>query len=417
MKLINKISRYFLLSSMLVFIVVSVGLYFVIENAITEETDEQLSNISQKAIQELKNGNAVDFSPFIEIISDDQAAGTNAFKDILIKSSGEDDDEPFRQLTSFVNVKGKNYKIIARISLIEKEDMFFSILTVALTAFLLFISVLYFTNKTVSKNILKDFYDTLRKLESFSLKSDDELQLINSKFEEFRQLNKSVLFLAKSAKNEYRSLKEFSEEMNHEIQTPIAVIKSKLEILLQSSNLDENNLSLLDSAIRSLSKFERINKSILLLNKLEKKDLFESTEINLTEEIREVMSDFTDSIVSKNLSINIALKPGVVVNANQALASILISNLVSNAIKHNIQNGTIRIDLRETELIISNSGQIPKSNTEKFFTRFYKESASVESVGLGLTIVKKICDLYGMGITNNYSDNLHNVILKFNKHV
>lgn len=417
MKLINKISRYFLFSSILVFIIVSVGLYFVIENTITEETNEQLISISKKARQELKNGKAISFSPFLEIISTDQVIDKIEFKDILIKSNEEDDGEPFRQLTTFANMNGKNYKIIVRISLIEKEDMFFSILTLTLTAIFFFILILYLTNKTISKNILKDFYDTLKKLKNFSLKSDEELQLTGSGIEEFDQLNKSLLFLAKRAKSEYRSLKEFSEEMNHEIQTPIAVIKSKLEILLQSSNLDEDNLSLLDSAIRNLSKFERINKSILLLNKLEHKDLFESAEINLAEEIQNVVTDFTDSIVSKNLTMNVLVEHGVVIKANQSLMSILLSNLLSNAIKHNFQDGTINIELKETELIISNTGQIPKGNTEKFFARFYKESASTESVGLGLTIVKKICDLYRIEIRNNFSDNLHSVMLKFNNRV
>ncbi len=414
MKLINKISRYFLFNSIVIFIIVSIGLYFIIENPITAETDEQLSNIVQKAKLELTIGNTVSVSPFFEILSIDLANEINEFKDVMIKSNEEEDGEPFRQLTSFANINRKHYKIIARISLIEKEDMLISILIVALAAFVLFILVLYFTNKTVSKNILGDFYDTLNKLKNFSLKNDDELQLVDSKIDEFKQLNKSVLFLSKRAKSEYRSLKEFSEEMNHEIQTPIAVIKSKLEILLQSSNLDENNLSLLDSAIRNLSKFERINKSILLLNKLDNKNLFDSSEINLTEEIKNIIFDFSDSIASKYLTVNFSLLPAVVINTNQSLMIILLNNLVSNAIKHNIQNGIINLELKENELTISNTGQIPKDSTERFFARFYKESTSTESVGLGLTIVKKICDLYGLELTNEFPDGLHSLKLKFN---
>jgi signal transduction histidine kinase len=413
MKLINKISRYFLLSSMIIFVIVSVGLYFVIENAITEETDEQLLNIVQKAKQELKNGQLVSFSPFVEIFSIEQENEINEFKDVLINSKQEFDGEPFRQLTSFVNVNGKHYKIIARISLIEKEDMLFSILIVALAAFVLFILVLYFTNKTVSKNILKDFYNTLNKLENFSLKNYDELKLVDSKINEFKQLNKSVLYLSKKAKSEYCSLKEFSEEINHEIQTPIAVIKSKLEILLQDCNLSEENLSLLDSVLKNLSKFERINKSILLLNKLEHIDLFESVELNIKDELEFVVVEYSDAIASKNLTVNYLQKSDLIVRANQPLINILLSNLVSNAIKHNFQNGKIDITIRESEFIISNTGNKPKGGTDKFFERFYKESDSNESIGLGLTIVQKICDVYKILIRNNFSANLHTVVLNF----
>ncbi len=417
MKLINKISRYFLFVSILVFIVISIGLYFVIENTITEETDEQLTNISQKAIQELKSGKAVSFSPFVEIIPVNQVNDKNEFKDVLIKSDEEDDGEPFRQLTTFVNMNGKNYKIIVRISLIEKGDMLFSILTVALAAFLLFILILYFTNKIVSKKILKDFYDTLKKLENFSLKSDDQLHLTNSKIKEFEQLNKSLLFLADKAKSEYRSLKEFSEEMNHEIQTPISVIKSKLELLLQSNDLSEDNLALLDTSLKNLSKLERTNKSLLLLNKLEHKDLFESARINLVEEIDNVIAAHNDFIVSKKIVLSRSQKNDIEIKANRQLINILLSNIISNAIKHNVNNGKIDIKLKNNELIISNTGQVPNGNTEKFFERFYKESASTESVGLGLTIVKKICDLYGIEIRNDFSDNLHSVSLRFGSQV
>ncbi len=414
MKLINKISYYFLFSSVLIFIIVSAGLYFVIENTITSETDEQLLNISQKAVQELKSGSADSFSPFVDIIPVNQANDKNEFKDVLIKSNEEDDGEPFRQLTTFVNVNGKNYKIIVRISLIEKEDMLYSIVLVVSSTFLLFILILYFTNKIISKKILKDFYDTLNKIENFSLKNDVQLQLTNSKIEEFEQLNKSLLFLAAKAKSEYCSLKEFSEETNHEIQTPISVIKSKLELLLQSNDLSEDNLSLLDTSLKNFSKLERINKSLLLLNKLEHKDLFETTIINLAEELDNVTATYNDFIVSKKIALSRSLKNDIEIKANRQLINILLSNIFSNAIKHNVNSGKINIELKNNELIISNTGQVPKGNTEKFFERFYKESTSTESVGLGLTIAKKICDLYRIDIRNNFSDNLHSVILTFN---
>lgn len=415
MKLINKISRYFLFVSVLVFIVVSIGFYFVMENAITEETDEQLINISKKVVQELQRDNMVNFIPFVEISLvnkvDEQKYG---FKDVLLNSKDNDEGEPFRQLTTFVKVDGKNYKIIVRISLIEKEDMFFSILTVALAAFLLFILILYFTNKTVSKNILKDFYSTLKKLENFSLKNDIQLQLTTSTIEEFETLNKSLLFLVEKATSEYRGLKEFSEEMNHEIQTPISVIKSKLELLLQSNGLNEANLSLLDTSLKNLSRLERINKSLLLLNKLEHKNLFETTNVTLAEEIDNVIAIHNDFIVSKEIALSRSLKNDIEIKANRHLINILLSNIISNAIKHNISNGTINIEMTNNILIISNIGLVPKGNSEKFFERFYKESVSAESVGLGLTIVKKICDLYGIEIGYNFSNNLHSVTLKFN---
>ncbi|MCB0749297.1 MAG: HAMP domain-containing histidine kinase, partial [Ignavibacteriae bacterium] len=229
----------------------------------------------------------------------------------------------------------------------------------------------------------------------------------------FEKLNKSILSLTKKAKNEYRGLKEFSEELNHEIQTPIAVVKSKLENILQSSSLKEETVSGLDIAIRNLNKLERINKSILLLNKLEQKDLFDASEISLTKEIKNVVETYSDFISSKGITINLSLKGNVVLIANHSLINILLSNLLSNSIKHNIPKGNIIIELKYDKLTFTNTGSKPKNDTQKYFERFYKESESAESIGLGLTIVKKICDLYGYEINNNFQDSLYSIVLEF----
>lgn len=414
MKLINKISRYFLFVSILVFIFVSVGLYFVIENMVTNETDEQLINISRKVIHELKNGKVIGFTPFVEVsITDKVEKQDYKFEDVILSLQNDEEGEQYRQLTTFVNLSGTNYKIITRVSLIEREDMLFTIMIITMGSFLFLVLIMYATNKIVSGKVLSDFYDTLKKLESFSIKSDEHLILNKSTIEEFVQLNKSLLFLAEKAKSEYRSLKEFSEEMNHEIQTPISVIKSKLELLLQSNDLTEDNLALLETSLKNLNKLERINKSILLLNKLEHKDLFESTQLNLSAEIKNVLNDYNDFILTKNLSVKLSLDEKLTIIANHSLINILLSNLISNAIKHNVDNGNINIELKSNELTISNTGKITNNEPEKYFERFYKESNSYDSVGLGLTIAKKICDLYGFTVANQIQNNIYSLIVKF----
>lgn len=415
MKLINKTSRYFLLSSIPIFIVLSTGLYFIIENTVTNETDEQLINITKKLIRELKNGNVIVSPPLFEVSTTDKVEKqAYQFQDVVLSSHNEIEGEQYRQLTTFVNFKGKNYKIIARISLIEREDMLFTIMSFTIGAFLLLVLIMYVTNKIVSKKVLSDFYDTLKKLESFSIKSDEHLILGKSTIEEFEKLNKSISFLAEKAKSEYCSLKEFSEEMNHEIQMPISIIKSKLEVLLQSSNLIEEELSLIDISFKNLTKLEKINKSILLLNKLEHKNLFESTQFNLSEEIKNVLNEYSDFIITKNLSVKIQLDENFIITANHSLINILFSNLLSNAIKHNVDGGYINIELRHNVLTISNTAKISNNKPEKYFERFYKESTSSDSVGLGLTIAKKICDLYGFAITNQIQNNIYSLMIKFN---
>lgn len=413
MKLINKISRYFLISSSLIFIIIFLGIYFLLDKSLEREIDEKLSDIFYNVVNEIKHGKQVSFYPFVQVDSTNTFYDKKEFRDVQIFSGEENEPEPFRELTSFASINGKNYKIIVRSSLIEKEDIFASILTIELSAFVLLIVILFFINKTVSQKTFSDFYSTLKKIEGFSLKDNLPIAFAKSDIEEFEKLNKSISFLSEKAIGEYRSLKEFSEELNHEIQTPVSVIKSKLELLMQSSNVSENNLALLDTALKYLNKLERINKSILLLNKLEHKDLFESTEINLSKEIKAVVDDYNDFISSKNLKVNLNVDEKFVVSVNHSLINILLSNLISNAIKYNIDNGTINIELKNNELIISNTGNFLNDYPNKFFERFYKGSSSSDSVGLGLTIVKKICELYGFDVKNQISNNFYSVMIKF----
>ncbi|MFA3782022.1 sensor histidine kinase [Melioribacteraceae bacterium 4301-Me] len=414
MKLINKISVYFLASSLMIFVVISLGIYLLLGKAVEKEIDEQLSKIYDEVVREIKNGKQTSFYPFVQVDSINTSEDAMGFSDVQIFNKEENETEPFRQLTSFASINGKNYKIIVRTSLIEKEDILTSILTITLLAFSLFVIILFFMNKTLSQKIFKDFYDSLKRIETFSVKENSPIVLKKSDIEEFKKLNESISFLSEKAINEYRSLKEFSEETNHELQTPVSVIKSKLELLIQNSLLSENDYHLLETILKNLNKLEKISKSLLLLNKLEHKELFEENCLNLSDEINSALKDNTDFIESKELMLDVTLDKNTNLIADQSLINILLSNLISNAIKHNHHKGKLIIQLSNNKLTVSNTTEIKDKIPAKFFDRFYKSNNS-DSVGLGLTIAKKICDLYGFVITNQFSDNFYSVMVEFNK--
>lgn len=417
MKLINKISRYFLY----LFIFISFGMlfsiYFITQAAITEEADEQLIRIRDEAVKELKENRAVNFSPFIEIEESNDKSVRDIYGESTILLRGANEEEPYRTLFSIVNVNERFYQIIVRTSLIEKEEMLYFVTSVAGIAIFLFMILFTFLNRAASKKILKDFHTTLQKLNEFSIDQKEKFVLEKANIEEFNNLNKSLEYLADKAINEYRSLKEFTEELNHEIQTPLAVIKSKLELMLQTENLNKDSYSILDISLKQLSKINRINKSILFLNKLEYKKLFESESVELTSEINNVLLSLNDYIIAKKITINKKIDRSLNLWINQSLLNILIVNLFSNSIRHNINNGTIEIELVDNVLTLSNNGKEPAYNPEKYFERFYKESELNESIGLGLTIVKKICDNYGINIKYIYDSGFHKISLDFNNSI
>jgi signal transduction histidine kinase len=380
--------------------------------AIADEVDEQLVNIAKKATEELKQNKEVNFPPFVEIEQTDGVNGGDGFEDIDI-DVGKDELEPYRQLTTYITIGGKNYKTVVRISMMEKQEMLIDLSALTIIAILFMVLIFFLINSRGSKNLFKDFYTTLDKLENFSLKDGKKLSLDKSYIVEFEALNKSLQFLSERAVSEYRSLKEFTEEVNHEIQTPIAVIKTKIELLLQNGNLAEHNLQQITVMLQNLHKIEKINKSMLLLNKLENKHLFDDESVSLNTILQNVIETNEEFKESKNLTIETEIKSDTELIINAQLLDILLQNLVSNAIKHNIDGGKISVYAESGNLAFTNTSLQLKSTPERFFNRFYKESDSPESAGLGLTIVKKICELYGFGIKNGFEDGNYSISISF----
>ncbi len=415
MKLINKISVNFLISAFIVFISISLFLYLAVEKTLKDETDEQLINTYHKIAELLNKGEKISFPPFVEIIPVSGINFSPGFKDVYLNSNGDDSDEPFRQYSSIINISGDNYILIVRSSVIEKEDMLYTIIGITIAAFFIFLIIIIIANKVVSQKVFKDFYKTIDELDNFSISENKPLTFNNTNITEFKKLNNAIEKLSAKAIREYKSLREFTEETNHEIQTPLAIAKSNLEILLQNEKLTENDLIQVNTALINLNRLERVNKSILLLNKLEHKNLFDNAQLIVEDEIKNVLLNFSDFITSKNLIVETKFADKISINANQSLINILFSNLISNAIKHNNAGGNIFIELKDDRLILSNSAVKQNYNTSKFFNRFYKESPLSDSVGLGLTIAKKICDLYNFDLSIDWRDKLIITSLYFNK--
>ncbi len=414
MKLNTKIAKTYLINSAVVFILVVITIFLVTNYLIKTEIDEQLESSKNIIISNLKEGIDVNFPPLIRITeTNEKADNKSIIKDTTIYSSSEEENEPYRELSSIENVNGKNYKIIIRTSLVEKEDLFASIAIIL--SFLLgaLILILIILNQKTTRDILKPFYYNLNQLNKFSLRNSENLNLQKSKIDEFTELNNALIDLTKKARTEYNLLKEFTEDVNHELQTPIAVIKSKLELLLQNEKLDEPTLNTIQIIHKNIDRLTKTNKSIVLLSKLENKNFFDSKKVNVKNELLKVLDNYNDFASSKNILIECDLNSEIEINTNEQLLNILLSNLISNSIKHNFENGEVVITLINNELIIRNTGKEIIQNNEQIFDRFFKHSKSMDSLGLGLAIVKKICELYSFQVRYSFLDEMHNFKIIF----
>ena len=234
----------------------------------------------------------------------------------------------------------------------------------------------------------------------------------NTEITEFKTLNTVLDSMTKKMSADYMSLKEFTENASHELQTPLAVMQSKIELLIQSENLTPDQLSNISAVYESVNKLSKLNQALLLLTKIENRQYAETAEIALNTLVQQKLELFKEWLEYRKLFVEIDLHP-LDIWANPILADILITNLLSNAIKHNLDNGKLHIELHDKHLLIMNSGVPVTGDTTDFLSRFKKANQASDSLGLGLAIVKEICAMYGYTIEYTYEDNVHCVSIFF----
>jgi len=421
MQLNEKIGRTYLILSIIIFVLSGVILYFVLTNVMNNRLDEKL--LYHKALVEKIIKYDYNFPLFEEPEELTESENrvfprdTMIYKDTLIFNGiadieGSEEFVKYRQLTSYQTVRGKRYKIITRNSLVRNQD-FISIITLStIIIILLLLTGLWVLNIQIVKNIWKPFYQNLDKLKSFSIQDENPIELEPSNIEEFIELNDSIKSLTSKLRSDFNNLKEFSENASHEMQTPLAIMQSKVELLLQSSKLTKDQINLLQSIYQAGQKLSKLNKTLLLLAKVENQQFSVKEDVSLKSLIEKQLEHYEDFIINKNIQVNTDLADNMI-RTNTLLAEILISNLISNSIKHNIQNGNINITYFRDILIFSNSGNELKQDPENLFNRFKKASTLKDSLGLGLAIVKKICEANGWQISYSYQENVHQISVLF----
>ena len=306
------------------------------------------------------------------------------------KGAGE--YETGRALVSTVTAGDKYYKILIVVSTVETEDLIRLIFTITIGVILLLLAVLLITNRLILNRLWQPFYNIMKELRLFRLADNQDMPKLETNIDEFTELNAAVAEMAARAKLDYKDLKIFTENASHELLTPIAVINSKLDSLIQTENFSERQSKLLTDLYGAVSRLNRLNQSLLLLAKIENKLLHEQEKIDLKVLIEEKLNQFEEIFQEKNIKVK-ALLNEKEIYANPYLAEVLLNNLINNAIRHNYNDGEIVIELNSEKLVIQNTGDEPELNSEKIFTRFHKSSRS-EGTGLGLTISKQICESY-----------------------
>ena len=410
MKLLNYTTLIF---SGILFLLLSlwaVLFYFEMLDEIYDSLDDGLENQKMLVIQKVMENPELRGKSFqennfrIEEIPRRQALGfTDAYRDTLLFMQNERDYEPARLLESVFEMEGKYYSLMVVTSMVEEDDLVKELFFSLLWLYCGLILSIVLLNSLLHRKIWKPFYKLLSQLGNFSLEKDTPVRTVPTRIVEFQLLNTQIEKLLRRSVDTYNSQKEFIENTSHELQTPLAISINKLELLVENNHFTEPQLEELGSVIDNLERLTRFNRSLLLLSKIENQQFPELETINFNQLVRELATEFQDLAEHRNLELEIKEGQSLQHRMNRDLATILVSNLLKNALLHGNKGSKVEVEFLQNRLQISNSGVDQALDPESLSARFRKTGINNRSNGLGLSIAKAIADRFGLDLSYAYT--------------
>ncbi|NMH85882.1 sensor histidine kinase [Flavivirga algicola] len=408
-KLLKKTTRSFFTYSLTAMLLSVVALYFITQYIIDDETQESLNSAAfriEKLIE--KDGSLINIHPIINTEKVTNLKSQN-IKDTLLYDPAEEELEPYMELTKYREINGHSYKISVRAKMVELHDVLQAIVLSSIIFLTVFLS-LYYLNKKNIESVWKPFFDNLTKIKGFSIQDKQSIDFEDTDIEEFSELNTEIKALTNKVIADYENLKHFTEDISHEIQTPLAIIQAKIDNAFDENQINEKQYSLLIDISNNARRLATLNKKLILLAKIENQQFKSSNKIDFTAVLKKSIENF-DGL--SELPILTKEMTPIEIYFDEYLAGVIADNLISNAIKYTTSGGEIIIKATNNQFIISNTGKTPIKNPEKLYNRFYKENTTKKSLGLGLAIVKKICDRFGHTIYYSFDDYKHVFKLTF----
>ncbi len=389
----------------------SIFSFFIIEYVAYEEIDEFLTYEMEriKKYHQL-NDMLPEYHNAIKLIPGLQLENPT-FSDTLILEEADNEMIPYRQLTFSIKHQDQYFGIQLRHLMLGTDDVIQGTIIIVSGIMLLIAILLFLIVNNTNKRIWKPFYNTLEKLNNLDIRKPIPA-FQQSDIVEFESLNNTLSDLLKKIADDYRNKKEFSENISHELQTHLAIIRGNAEQMLNSEQLKEEIAGPLKKIYAASTSLQQAQKSLFLLSKITNREYTNVVKVDIKSMIERILDYYSETISLRQIEISKTLS-GTDINIDYGLAEILINNLVKNAIKHNIDHGFIHIHLSQNSLTIKNSGSQNIGESANLMNRFFTTGKG--SMGIGLSIVKQICELYNIRIDYEVQQfNTYIITLTFN---
>ncbi len=418
MKLLQHTGRYYLIFSSFIFILSGIVLFLALRYVVQMESDEQLMDtrvILKKQLHQLDS-----IPPYIALLDNlveitpvDTFNASTYFVDTSFWSGMDKEHEsPYRKFIYHDSIKGKPYQIALNRNNLDTEEMLTTVVFWIIGILTLLLIMINLFNRFLSLQIWQPFYQSINQLKRFSFNSKVAPEPVPTNIDEFKILQKAIGRMTNKILKDYQSLKQFTENASHEIQTPLAIIKNKVEMMLQHEDIKEQDLREILHIHKAANRISKLNQALVLLIQIENRQYVNNKRVNIKNLVEEMLLQIEPMLSAKQLVINTQLED-VSLMMDPVLAEVLLQNLIGNAMKHNIMNGSINIQLEKKRLRIQNSGAALNIDTQSLFERFQKGVDASPSLGLGLAIVYEICQNYGFGLDYQNEGDQHQMDVSF----
>lgn len=397
-------------------------LYILMEREYGEEIDEMIEyrrdeflnqRLSSFTIEDIDVWNR--YNEDITILPYDKKYPVGIVREEYFFDKAEGHDIDYRVLYITVAIEGVQYTLMVRSPMIESHDIIEILVSQYGIIFLILIFSITCIYIYLSKRLWRPFYDTLSKIEDFRLESGRAPDFQPAQITEFNRLNERLSSLISQNLGIYRQQKEFIENASHELQTPLAVFKSQLDMLLQHPDIPEAQLRNIQSLYAVSSRMGRLNKNLLMLAKMDNEQYHQRESVDVVQCLYGLLTPLRDMAESNGLTVNVEVNDALVVDANKTLLESMLGNLIVNAIRHNVPNGKIFLSITRGWLSVSNTATDGPLDPEVIFRRFNHTPDRTKGNGLGMSIVRQISVLHNWDVTYRFAGNMHIFTVDFSR--
>ena len=417
MKLISRIALRLSLALLPLMALWGVLFYFTMVDEINDEADDALEDYSELIVKRMlagrelpkpNNGSNNSYS-IVPIGAPEAAVRPHIdYYDAEVYIPEKEETEPARVLTTiFQDADGAYYELKVATPTFEKDDLLRAILYWVVFLYLLLLLTTISLTVWVFHRSMRPLYELLRWLDDYTPGRRGAPVPCSTRIVEFRRLSAAAQQAVDRSEALFEQQKHFIGNASHELQTPLAVLGNRIEWLLDNTEPTEKQMEELLKMQRTLRQIVRLNKTLLLLTKIDNGQFPEAEEVDVNALVRRTAEDMEEIYAYRSMCFALVDEGSLTARMNPSLAGSVVANLLKNAFVHGDEGGEVTVRVAPRRFTVCNSGAGGPLDAGRIFDRFYQGTKKEGSTGLGLAVVDAVCRLYGLKVSYSYKEGRH----------